>query len=288
MKSTSFGRTPSCVTLSSRPSKLSVKATMASDAKPATKSAAERFLRPHLLKLAAYTPIEPFEILSKYVSRPLLSIPTHPIDTLCHLLAASMYFLVSFLNLPSSHPFFSSPLLAYILPPSLLVPSSVRRRLGRKPEDIVKLDANENPYGPPPEVREAMATMPFPNIYPDPETRALRQMLAERERTPIENILVGCGADELIDLLMRCVLDPQDKIIDCPPTFTMYVFDADVNDARVVTVPRLEGFKMDIEGVKKAVAEHKYVSSSSLYLAILCVSGGKKGDGLRCNYRKPI
>lgn len=61
---------------------------------------------------------------------------------------------------------------------------------------------------------------------------------------------VGCGADELIDLLMRCVLDPGDKIIDCPPTFTMYAFDAEVNDARVVTVPRLDGFKIDFEGVK--------------------------------------
>jgi histidinol-phosphate aminotransferase len=63
-------------------------------------------------------------------------------------------------------------------------------------------------------------------------------------------VQVGCGADELIDLLMRCVLDPGEKIIDCPPTFTMYAFDADVNDARVVTVPRLDGFRIDIEGVK--------------------------------------
>lgn len=47
---------------------------------------------------------------------------------------------------------------------------------------------------------------------------------------------------------MRCVLDPGDAIVDCPPTFTMYVFDAAVNDARVVTVPRLKGFALDVEG----------------------------------------
>ena len=64
------------------------------------------------------------------------------------------------------------------------------------------------------------------------------------------NPQVGCGADELIDLLMRCTLDPGDAIVDCPPTFTMYVFDADVNDARVITVPRLEGFRTDVEGIK--------------------------------------
>ena len=123
--------------------------------------------------------------------------------------------------------------------------------------DILRLDANENPYGPPPEVREALAKMPFPHIYPDPETRQLRKALSAMHDIPIEHLLVGCGADELIDLLMRCVLDPGDKIIDCPPTFTMYAFDADVNDARVVTVPRLEGFKIDVEAVKRAVETHK-------------------------------
>lgn len=67
---------------------------------------------------------------------------------------------------------------------------------------------------------------------------------------------VGCGADELIDLLMRCVLDSGDAIVDCPPTFTMYVFDAAVNNARVVTVPRLDGFKIDVEGEGLAPACH--------------------------------
>lgn len=69
-------------------------------------------------------------------------------------------------------------------------------------------------------------------------------------RLPASRAQVGCGADELIDLLMRCTLDPGDAIVDCPPTFTMYAFDADVNDARVITVPRLDGFKTDVEGIK--------------------------------------
>eukprot|EP00775_Hariotina_reticulata_P002731 gene2731-3028_t len=99
--------------------------------------------------------------------------------------------------------------------------------------------------------------MPFPHIYPDPETRRLRKALAEWNDIPMENLLVGCGADELIDLLMRCTLDPGDAIVDCPPTFTMYAFDADVNAARVITVPRLDEFRTDVEGIKRAVAEHK-------------------------------
>ncbi|TQD77715.1 hypothetical protein C1H46_036739 [Malus baccata] len=98
-------------------------------------------------------------------------------------------------------------------------------RLGRKPEDIIKLDANENPYGPPPEVFEALGALKFPYIYPDPESRRLRAALAKDSGLESDYILVGCGADELIDLIMRCVLDPGDKIVDCPPTFTIIISD---------------------------------------------------------------
>lgn len=64
-------------------------------------------------------------------------------------------------------------------------------RYGRTPEQIVKLDANENPYGPPPEVRQALAEMPWPHIYPDPETRRLRQALSELSGVPMEYLLVS-------------------------------------------------------------------------------------------------
>lgn len=130
-------------------------------------------------------------------------------------------------------------------------------RLGRDPKDIVKLDANENPYGPPPEVFEALGQMKFPYIYPDPESRRLRSALAEDSGLESENILVGCGADELIDLIMRCVLDPGDKIVDCPPTFTMYEFDAAVNGALVIKVPRKPDFSLDVEKIAIAVQQEK-------------------------------
>ncbi|KAL5558474.1 hypothetical protein UlMin_034685 [Ulmus minor] len=130
-------------------------------------------------------------------------------------------------------------------------------RLGRKPEDIIKLDANENPYGPPPEVSEALGSLKFPYIYPDPESRRLRAALAEDSGLEADYILVGCGADELIDLIMRCVLDPGDKIVDCPPTFTMYEFDAAVNGARVIKVPRKPDFSLDVELIKDAAEREK-------------------------------
>ncbi|KAL2519475.1 Histidinol-phosphate aminotransferase 2 [Abeliophyllum distichum] len=141
---------------------------------------------------------------------------------------------------------FIRPHLRKLSPNQTTLPFEVlSKRLGRKPEDIVKLDANENPYGPPPETRhklhkvfEALGSMKFPHIYPDPECRRLRAALAEDSSIGAEYILVGCGADELVDLNMRCVLDPGEKIVDCPPTFATYEFDAAVNAALVIKVSR--------------------------------------------------
>src|SRR5262245_24423456 len=126
-------------------------------------------------------------------------------------------------------------------------------RLGRDPSQIVKLDANENPYGPLPAVREALGKLEFPHIYPDPESRALRSSLEKFTGVPAEYLLAGAGADELLDLLMRVLLDPNDRILSCPPTFGMYPFDAELNAARCVEIPRRADFSLDIESIRAAV-----------------------------------
>ncbi|KAJ0838611.1 putative histidinol-phosphate transaminase [Helianthus annuus] len=153
---------------------------------------------------------------------------------------------------------FIRPHLRELSPYQPILPFEVlSTRLGRKPEDIVKLDANENPYGPPPEVFEALGNLKFPYIYPDPESRTLRGALAKDSGLESEYILVGCGADELIDLIMRCVLDPGDSIVDCPPTFTMYEFDAAVNCARVIKVPRKMDFSLDVQRITEVIEREK-------------------------------
>ena len=123
------------------------------------------------------------------------------------------------------------------------------RQLGRAPEQIVKLDANENPYGPAPAVREALAGYPYTHIYPDPEQRELRAALADYVGVPAEHILPGSGADELIDLVCRLTLAPGDAIIDCPPTFGMYSFDAGLTGARVLQAWRRADFSVDVERI---------------------------------------
>jgi histidinol-phosphate aminotransferase len=127
------------------------------------------------------------------------------------------------------------------------------QQLGRAPDEIVKLDANENPYGPHDAVRAALSRHPFLHIYPDPEQRELRAALAEYVGVPAEHMLPGHGADELIDLLMRVMAGPGDAIIDCPPTFGMYSFDAGLVGAQVVRVPRRENFHVDLHALHEAV-----------------------------------
>ena len=128
-------------------------------------------------------------------------------------------------------------------------------QLGRSPEQIIKLDANENPYGISPAVRRALAGMNFPHIYPDPESRLLRLALSKFTGVPAEALLAGSGADELIDLVTRLLLEPGDRVVNCPPTFGMYPFDTELNAGRVVDVPRRPDFSLDLDGIRKAVEQ---------------------------------
>ncbi|MEA3339848.1 MAG: histidinol-phosphate transaminase [Chloroflexota bacterium] len=130
-------------------------------------------------------------------------------------------------------------------------------RLGRAADAIIKLDANENPYGPPPGVREALADLRYLHIYPDPESRALRHALADFTGVPAEHLLTGAGADELLDLTMRLFLQPGDAIVDCPPTFGMYSFDAAISGAETISVPRRADFSLDVDAIEETVHQRR-------------------------------
>jgi histidinol-phosphate aminotransferase len=129
-------------------------------------------------------------------------------------------------------------------------------QLGRPPDQIVKLDANENPYGPSAKALEALAALgSVAHIYPDPEARHLREKLAAYTGVPMAHILAGAGADELIDLIARLFLDRGDAAINCPPTFGMYPFDTALAGARVVSVPRRADFSLDVAGIERAALD---------------------------------
>ncbi len=125
------------------------------------------------------------------------------------------------------------------------------RRLGIPASQIVKLDANENPYGPLPAVAEALAEYPYYHIYPDPQQSELREALSGFVGVPAEHILPGQGADELLDYICRLFLSPGDAIINTPPTFGMYSFDAKLQGGQVIDVWRREDYSVDVAGIEK-------------------------------------
>ncbi len=127
-------------------------------------------------------------------------------------------------------------------------------QLGRPSDSITKLDANENPYGPSPAVLQAIGSGKWYHIYPDPEARVVRDALGNHLGLPADRLLAGMGADELIDLVLRAVLAPGDRVINCPPSFGMYPFSTAVNAGQTVNAGRQSDFSLDINAIDKCLA----------------------------------
>ena len=135
----------------------------------------------------------------------------------------------------------------------------VARRLGLTEGALIKLDANENPYGPTKHTLDVLSgQLHGIHRYPDPISRRLRAALGEHLGVDPGNIVVGNGSDELIDLILRLFrpgLSGESEgggvrqVIDCPPTFGMYAFYAVTNDMDLVEIPRDADFNVDVEGI---------------------------------------
>jgi histidinol-phosphate aminotransferase len=101
----------------------------------------------------------------------------------------------------------------------------VQRELGL--ERVIKLASNEGPFPPFPAALEAMERGEQElNRYPDGGVWALRAALAERAGVAFDEVVVGSGADGIIDLLSQATLDPGDEVVCGWPSFPSYVLDA--------------------------------------------------------------
>lgn len=118
----------------------------------------------------------------------------------------------------------------------------------------VFLDANENPLGSTTDAGQY-------NRYPDPHQWAIKQRLAPIKGVRPEQIFLGNGSDEPIDLLVRATCVPgqdnrtSDRILIMPPTYGMYEVSAAVNDVAIVKVPLTPDFQVDVDAVLAAITE---------------------------------
>ncbi|MDQ2808054.1 MAG: histidinol-phosphate transaminase [Chloroflexota bacterium] len=153
-------------------------------------------------------------------------------------------------------------------------PAQVAAELGIAPEAILKLDANENPYGAPPGVAAALAALD-PSRYPDADAGELRAALAAYTGQPPANIVCGNGSDELLELLCRLFIAPGDTVITAEPTFGMYAIAARQHGGRVVDVPRDPAtFAVDTVGIIQAAAQ------PGVRLIFLCAPNNPTGNPL--------
>ncbi|MBL4643108.1 MAG: histidinol-phosphate transaminase [Flavobacteriaceae bacterium] len=110
--------------------------------------------------------------------------------------------------------------------------ASARDEFTEVNSELVFLDANENPF------ENGM------NRYPDPQQQKVKQLLSEIKSVSIENILLGNGSDEVLDLIFRAFCEPnKDNIILLPPTYGMYKVLADINAIDVIEVQLTADFQ---------------------------------------------
>lgn len=118
-----------------------------------------------------------------------------------------------------------------------------------KGEASVFLDANENSYGSPLPVDY--------NRYPDPLQWKVKYRLAEIKGVPPQNIFLGNGSDEAIDVLFRAFCRPGiDNVVLCPPTYGMYEVSANINDVTIRKATLTEDFQLDLPAIEAAIDDN--------------------------------
>jgi histidinol-phosphate aminotransferase len=137
----------------------------------------------------------------------------------------------------------------------------------------VFLDANENAYGSPGPSPSGEAEVRY-NRYPDPLQWQLKFQLARIKGVPAENIFVGNGSDEVIDLAYRIFCEPRkDNVIICPPTYGMYQVSANINDVAIKKVNLTPNFELDVEGIMNA-------TDANTKLLFICSPNNPTGNNM--------
>lgn len=152
-------------------------------------------------------------------------------------------------------------------------PDQIARRLGLPESDIIKLDANENPYGVAAEVLKELSRAKYLSIYPDPAQTAVREEIAKYVGCGANNIVAGAGADELIDLICRLALNPGDKVLTFSPTFSYYKHVVELNGGVLVDVPREEDYSID-------AAKLPAIELDGIKIVLLCSPNNPPGNML--------
>ena len=141
--------------------------------------------------------------------------------------------------------------------------SSARDEFDPVEREVVYLDANENPFD------------NGVNRYPDPQQRKLKEVISSRKGVAANQLLLGNGSDEVLDLIFRVFCIPnQDKIIVIPPTYGMYKVLANINCITLDEVPLNDDFQLVIKDIMNQV-------STQTKAIFLCSPNNPSGNSFR-------
>ncbi|MFC4165468.1 histidinol-phosphate transaminase [Epilithonimonas zeae] len=130
-------------------------------------------------------------------------------------------------------------------------------------ENGIFLDANENPFG-------------VLNRYPDPYQKRIKQKLSVINQISADNIFLGNGSDEVIDLAFRIFCEPgEDKVLTFSPTYGMYEVSANINDVELINLDLNNNFQINLETFKP------YLNDENLKIIFICSPNNPTGNSIQ-------
>ncbi|NJN76738.1 MAG: aminotransferase class I/II-fold pyridoxal phosphate-dependent enzyme, partial [Synechococcaceae cyanobacterium RL_1_2] len=125
-----------------------------------------------------------------------------------------------------------------------------------KPQGVIRLDKGEFPYGPLPEIKEAIAVATQDiNRYPAMVGGELREDLADYVGVNPDQIIIGNGSDDLIELILKVFVQPGQEVLLPRPTFFVYDLATQLVGGKVVDVGRTADFDLDLEDLMSKISD---------------------------------
>lgn len=130
----------------------------------------------------------------------------------------------------------------------------VARELGLNPRRVIKLASNENALGPSPKAVAAMRrALKTSHLYPDGGGFYLRQALAKKLGVAMDNIILGCGSNEIIEFLYHTFITPGDEVVAGDRAFVIYSIMAKMFQAKCIAVPFRDLHTHDLDAKREAI-----------------------------------
>ncbi|TVX92163.1 histidinol-phosphate transaminase [Paenibacillus agilis] len=136
---------------------------------------------------------------------------------------------------------------------------------------VIKINANENPYPPSPQVQQLLSGFDFAQLryYPDATSQRLRKLIAAHYQLSSDHLFCGNGSDEIISYLFQVCFEEQDTIATPYPTYTLYKTIADIHRVHTVYVPTRDDFTIDTQALAQTGAKGLFIANPNAQTGLL-------------------